>query len=75
MNSSDDSKFLGDTYRITTVEEVRLPHLTKFVAGWTESHSTQRNNQTIIKAFWTFFVDSEYITKSPARGLDPILFT
>jgi integrase len=65
-------KFLWDNYRIETVQEVRLPHLTKFAAGWPEAHSVQRNNQTIVKAFWNFCVDSDFISKSPAKGLDPI---
>jgi integrase len=65
-------KFLWDTYRIDTVQEVKLPHLTKFVAGWNDANSMQRNNQTIVKAFWTFCVDSDFITKSPAKGLDAI---
>jgi integrase len=65
-------KFLWDNYRIGAVQDVKLPHLAKFVSGWTDSHSFQRNNQTIVKAFWNFCVDSEYITRSPAKGLDPI---
>jgi len=29
--------------RITTVEEVRLPHLTKFVAGWSETVGSEES--------------------------------
>src|SRR4051794_6149251 len=58
-------RFLWDKYRITTIEEVKLPHLTSFVAGWTDAHSTQRNNQTILRSFWTFCIDAYDLVKTP----------
>jgi integrase len=66
-------EFLGNRYgSIISVAEITLPDLITFRNTWTDQNSTQRRNQEIVKAFFNFCVDADYITKSPAKKLDPI---
>ena len=55
-----------------TVAEVTFTDLVEFRAKWTESSTTQRRNQEVLKGFFAFCVKSDFIVKNPAIGLDPI---
>ncbi|MGJ5817062.1 tyrosine-type recombinase/integrase [Paludibaculum fermentans] len=56
----------------TAVEEVTLVDLVNFRATWTGKNTTQRRDQGIIKGFFGFCVDADYIVKNPAAKLSPI---
>ncbi|MGA7234295.1 MAG: site-specific integrase [Bryobacteraceae bacterium] len=64
--------FAESTLRKSTVDELTYPDMVAFRNSWTESNSTQINQQTMLKAFFSFCVDAEYIAKSPAKKLDAI---
>ena len=52
--------------------EVAFTDLVEFRARWTDSPTTQRRNQEVLKGFFAFCVKSDFIVKNPAAGLDPI---
>ncbi len=54
------------------VPEVTFTDLVEFRARWTDSSTTQRRNQEVMKSFFAFCVKSDFIVKSPAVGLDAI---
>jgi integrase len=54
------------------VAEVTFTDLVEFRAHWTDSSTTQRRNQEVMKGFFAFCVKSDFIVKNPAVGLDPI---
>jgi integrase len=56
----------------STIEEIRFEDLIEFRDSWADANTTQRRNQELLKAFFRFCADSDYIAKSPARKLDPI---
>jgi integrase len=58
--------------RKTTVAEVTFGDLIDFRAAWSDAPSTQRRNQELLKAFFRFCVNSDFITKNPAIDIDPI---
>ena len=62
----------AETLRKSTVNELTYPDIISFKNTWQGSNSTQRNEQTMLKAFFTFCVDAEYIEKSPVKKLDTI---
>jgi hypothetical protein len=59
-----------------TPEEVcrggNIHGLGDFRAQWTDSSTTQRRNQEVMRGFFAFCVKSDFIVKNPAVGLDPI---
>lgn len=64
--------FCESTLRKSTLDELTYPDMVAFRNTWQESNSTQINQQTMLKAFFSFCVDADYITKNPAKKLDPI---
>jgi integrase len=57
---------------IFNIPDVKLPDLSAFVASWTDADTTQDTNQQIVKNFFSYCEDSDYIKKNPAKRLDPI---
>jgi integrase len=64
--------FAEGTLHKFTLNEVTYPEIISFRNTWKGSNSTQRNEQTMLKAFLAFCVDADYILKSPAKKLDSI---
>lgn len=59
----------------TAIEEVSRPDLEAFRnswSGWTSSAKVKTNSQTILKAFFSYCEDVDYIGKNPAKKLSPI---
>ena len=64
--------FAEGTLHKSSINELTYPEIIRFKNTWHGSNSTQRNEQTMLKAFFTFCVDADYITKSPVKKLDSI---
>ena len=56
----------------TMLPEVTLSDLVDFRAGWKDARTTQRRNQEILKAFFRYCHNADFVPKSPAIALDPI---
>jgi len=54
------------------VDDVAFTDLINFRNTWNGAHSTQINQQTMLKAFFKFCVHADYIVKNPAQDLDAI---
>jgi integrase len=65
-------EFAETTLRKSTVDELTYPDMVAFRHTWQNANSTQINAQTMLKAFFAFCVDADYITKNPAKKLDAI---
>ncbi len=57
---------------ILYVQDITLPFLVRYVATWTSSNGTQKTDQENLRGFFRFCVDSDWISKSPAKGLETI---
>ena len=64
--------FAEGTLHKSTVNELTYPEIITFKNTWQGSNSTQRNEQTMLKAFFSFCVDADYIVRSPVKRLDTI---
>lgn len=64
--------FAERTLHKSTVSELTYPDMNAFRNTWHGANSVQRNEQTMLKAFFSFCVDADYIAKSPVKKLDAI---
>ena len=61
--------FAESTLRKSTVDELSYPDMVAFRNTWVEANSTQINQQTMLKAFFGFCIDADYLVKNPAKRL------
>jgi integrase len=54
------------------VAEITFSDLVDCRASWTESMTTQRRNQEVVKSFFRFCVKSDFVVRNPATDLDII---
>lgn len=64
--------FAEGTLHKSAVDELILTDMNSFRNTWSGANSVQRNEQTMLKAFFTFCVDADYIAKSPVKKLDSL---
>jgi len=64
--------FAEGTLQKVAVDELSYTDMNSFRNTWTGANSVQRNEQTMLKAFFTHCVEADYIVKSPVKKLDVI---
>jgi integrase len=57
---------------IFNIDQVKLGDLSAFRAGWTGADTTRHRDQEILRSFFNYCVDADYITKNPAKLLDAV---